>query len=429
MPLGQGWLNAWVKVNSKHVVFPPNDRANNRDHHHHHPKLQQLQIQQQQAEDNATHQSQRTAASSVTNLNEDAEDQAIKRFNSRKHKRRLQKSVSAADLLRDKSKTNKGAAASSQEITTQKVPQHQQINTISEKDQEGSHGTANTKTILGRHSRSSDLSETDHGQEDIIRIPQHQQHQHEDFQDRTNGSLRFVAGFFGADMERYSSGHGDAAAAAALSSPHYVNQKSSFNHDTGSVQFLLEQHTTSKLDAASIVSRGGQSAPPRPQSAPQPRPYASAAGGRSVTSSATKSQGGIGIPFPFGPKEHCRSCRQLENDLLSSREDLEYLRGMALRSEYTCNSCQVAPRRSGGGAVLDALQRDIGSVSERAQLLNDVTARHKSQIEQMTKERVRVQSLLLLRMGSQFLIDNFLFPLCFTFFRRHDGNKTHTLNF
>ena len=95
MPLGQGWVNAWVKVNSKNSVLP---NSRERD------------SEREDVLNKSNNKSQRAsrASSSVTTartaISEDAETQAFNRFNHRKHKRRLNRAVSPPDLVRDKAK-------------------------------------------------------------------------------------------------------------------------------------------------------------------------------------------------------------------------------------------------------------------------------------------------------------------------------------
>ena len=89
MPLGQSFLNAWVKVNSKHIVIPPTNK-NEKD-----------ELNPSRGRKGSV-----TTARTVT-TSEDTETQVIRRFDNRKNKRRLHKTVSASDLLRDKSKGEK----------------------------------------------------------------------------------------------------------------------------------------------------------------------------------------------------------------------------------------------------------------------------------------------------------------------------------
>jgi hypothetical protein len=167
--------------------------------------------------------------------------------------------------------------------------------------------------------------------------------QHEESSLGTEGSLRFVAGFFGADLESL---------------------------DLSSVQTCPNtQH-----DTASVVSRGGHSLSARPS-----------------LKKANNKGGGIGIRFPpnlfavdNNGKDECRQCSKLQDELVSAREDLEYLRGVALRNEYTCVSCQRDPTE-----LIDNTSTQPESISA-SQALNKVVSGHEAQIEDLKRERVSV---------------------------------------
>jgi hypothetical protein len=335
MPIGQGWLNAWVKVNSKHVVLTPNKKVDKEGHHG--------------ARDDST-------VTGPTTATQDSETQAIRRFNSRKNKRRLQRTVSASDLLRDKAK-EKGAAP--------------------EKQESEAHVSNNTAA------RIPDSSETDKVQNTALRVAQHDTIE-SIVSTEQDSSLRFVEGFFGADIESYSSGYPDASARASPH-PQQFKDRGNFNHDAASVHLL--ERSKSPLDAASIASRGVQSVPPRPYSTAGALP-------RSESNLESRHQkGGIGIRFPpnlFAGDNHskgnCKHCKELENNVLSAQEDLEYLRSLTLQGEYVCHCCRSQPSKGGDESSFHSRE----TVIDGPQMLNEVTARHKSQIEQITKEKVSV---------------------------------------
>jgi hypothetical protein len=68
------------------------------------------------------------------------------------------------------------------------------------------------------------------------------------------------------------------------------------------------------------------------------------------------------------------------------QDDLEYIRAVALRNEYVCSSCNTEslsnPTENPSSLHLKANER----------LLDEVTARHKAQLEQLTKDRVSASS-------------------------------------
>jgi hypothetical protein len=337
MPPGQGWLNAWVKVNSKHVVFPPSnkgDRENHKEGSHQHNAIKSHNSKSASTAFSAT--------TATTMVSEDPETQAIKRFNNRKHKRRLQRSISASDLLRDKRK-GKGdrrdgldAEAALDKSSSTQATSHK--NTVS--------------------------SQTDKEERDTFHSPLHEESNVVSLE--RDGSLHFVAGFFGTDIDSLSASQID------------ILPSQSAHYDSASMHHMGPH---AHLDAASLVSRGGQSLPAHPSH------YKSQLSRVDSSDSGSKG-GGIGIRFPpnlfagdNNLKGQCRHCTKLENELISAREDLEYLRCTALRSEYMCGSCQTEPSKR-----LDTAGSN--NATDHGAMLNEVTARHKAQTEMLTKERV-----------------------------------------
>ena len=139
------------------------------------------------------------------------------------------------------------------------------------------------------------------------------------------------------------------------------------------------------------------------------------------------------IPFETtleeGNEEHheasqvtfCAQCDEMERNILALQADVEYLRATALQNEYICAECEnqipssssqnninssSASVASGKASVAsskrkskkhrkllanpDKLQESI-ALAEASQRLIDVNARHKRQIEQMTRETVSIE--------------------------------------
>lgn len=347
MPLGQGWLNAWVKVNSKHVVFPPNSK-NDRESEKDDVLNKAIGKNQKGSKTNSSVTTARTAA---TGTSEDAETQAMRRFHHRKHRRRLQRTVSASDLLRDKAKgkVEKGDKKA--------------------KDEEAVLDKSSSSHVSSSHKVVPVSSQSDTHEKALPNLPQHEDRSI--VSGETEKSLSFVAGFFGADIESLDAG--------AAHHPKFTHSASF--HDAASVQ-VIGHH--SRLDAGSVISRGGQSLPARPiYSLP-----------RSDSSESSSSKGGgLGIRFPpnlfagdNNSKAGCRQCSKLEGELLASQEDLEYLRSMALRSEYMCATCQTEPSKK----IHTHVSPEAG---DGAQILNEATERHKAQIETLIQERVSMKNL------------------------------------
>jgi hypothetical protein len=397
MPLGQGWLNAWVKVNSKHVVFPQtNTKSSERDSYNKDDAPPFLSPAVTKGHGHERHGggavTDKSVATAPTATSEDAEHQAIKLFNSRKHKRRLHRTVSASDLIR--AKGGKGQPY-------EKNAPLQESDSVHETSPPASHVTNSNASSHGP-SGHSPLHDDDGNAKENFEYLQH--FAQEDGKNRLSSekdpSLTFVAGFFGADIGRYSSGHGDAMAARGkLPQP----LAWTIRGDDGGGDFVKEsasmqsmERPRSLFDGGSVGSRGGHSAPAR---------AAYSSGSRLLKDDshhdANRSiSGGLGIRFPpnlfagdSNSKSHCRHCRRFEADLLSSQEDLEYLRGMAIRSEYMCASCEAHP-----STPADGLQQSAGPTSEKesAQTMDALIARHMNQVEQLTKDRVSNETIVAL---------------------------------
>jgi hypothetical protein len=326
MPLGQGFLNAWVKVNSKHVVIPnKNDK-----------EVKDGVTTDHAGKGGNARRSGRTASvktAQTTATTEDEQSQVIRRFNNRKNRRRLYRTVSATDLIRDKAvKGDKKLLESEAAL-----------------DKSGSSKSA---TASGKGKKEAKQLYVQQHSVPLSKIPPRRP-QHEESSLGTEGSLRFVAGFFGADLESLGG-----------------NSKGS--------KFDLESvHTcpNTQRDTASVVSRSGHSLSALP----------------SPTKKANNRGGGIGIRFPpnlfaidNSGRDECQQCSKFQDELVSAREDLEYLRGVALRNEYTCVSCQRDPTE-----LIDNTSTQPESISA-SQALNKVVSGHEAQIEDLKRERVSV---------------------------------------
>lgn len=127
---------------------------------------------------------------------------------------------------------------------------------------------------------------------------------------------------------------------------------------------------------------------------------------------------------------HCPCCEDMERRLLFTQADLDYLRTAVLQNEFICSECEN--HRTGGSAVLFSSAHSVSSgtssrrrkdrdreamivssaakaattrnqesaaMYEASQRLVEVTARHKRQIEEMTKERARWQNDMHLKLS------------------------------
>lgn len=358
MPLGQGWLNAWVKVNNKHVVYKRGEedgpasnnnqsihQSSSSSQHSHHSTSQTNK--QHPGKSSGTISSGKTAKTAVS---EDVESQTIQRVNNRKHRRRLHKTKSASDLIRDQAKNLGG-----------KTELLETVLDVSTSTQ----ATAEQIAVAASLKRPP---------------PSVNNHRHHHAQGRDQGTttivepdepLRFVAGLLGADLDKLS----------LEPSGRRMEGDESINFDTASLQWVPQ---TQQLDAESLPSRGGYSLPARAQPTQDHLFHRSA-------SNDSASKGGFRFPSNIFSNDNnngkCRHCTKFETELAAARDDMEYLRSVGLRNEYTCSSCNTEALTHPEDAAhpSSSLESSL-RISDR--LLDEVTARHKAQLEQLTKDRV-----------------------------------------
>lgn len=82
-------------------------------------------------------------------------------------------------------------------------------------------------------------------------------------------------------------------------------------------------------------------------------------------------------------KTTCPGCSEMERRLLSAYEDIRYLHDVALRSEF--NRDFPKPKTN----ILSASHHELTTLADASKRLTEVTARHRRQIEQMTRETSR----------------------------------------
>lgn len=342
MPLGQGFLNSWLKVNNKHVVIPNKNDKEGR-----------VEGSKQATRSNIRKPSPETVMTERTSKStEDERTQIIRRFSNRKNKKRLNRTVSASDLIRDKvagkgnKKFNKDGAVdhdygskapsttSSNSIFGSNRSQHQT-------PQHSIFGGSNRSQHQQRHhDEASSKSSTIEASSKSSTIALHEEQMtsasaslHEEPTTTTfeaNGSLRFVAGFFGADIDALSLGN-------------------------------VVDHNA-KADSASVMSRDESSVPTRIKH---------------------KGGGKMGIRFPPNifalesipaeKKKKCQQCSNLENKLALAREDVEYLRGISLRNENSYSQHQEDQHME---------------ISYRSSLLEQAESAQETEIVEMKKEWV-----------------------------------------
>jgi hypothetical protein len=110
------------------------------------------------------------------------------------------------------------------------------------------------------------------------------------------------------------------------------------------------------------------------------------------------------LPHPFfnleheQQHEHREQILELENKLLAALDDLEYMRDLALHVE-------VAPRADPKQEITTHSEPSLAAVSKQ---LHDVTAQHKNQVEEMTRERVS-RLLIYVQMANSTSLAHFVF--------------------
>mmetsp|Transcript_41973 Transcript_41973/g.101139 ORF Transcript_41973/g.101139 Transcript_41973/m.101139 type:complete len:500 (+) Transcript_41973:148-1647(+) len=327
MPLGQGFLNSWLKVNNKHVVIPnKNEKEGKLDG----SKLAtRSNIRKPSPE---TVMTEKTAKSAHEERN-----QIIRRFSNRKNKRRLNRTVSASDLIRE-------------QVSGKGSKKFVEDDFIDSDFASRAPSGASSSSIFGGSGRSQNQIQNQqwqHQDESSSQTPAKPLHDDQTTAaSEKNGSLRFVAGFFGADIDTVSVLGNDIENRSAKSGPN-------------------GQRDTS----VSVMSKGESSLPARIKSKPL--------------------GGGIGIRFPPNifaldsiTGEKCQQCCKLEDELALAREDVEYLRGVALRNEYTYSS---------SGQQQEDKQQVETTSSQSSSLKEAAESTQEAEIEEMKKEWATMQ--------------------------------------
>mmetsp|Transcript_3428 Transcript_3428/g.4960 ORF Transcript_3428/g.4960 Transcript_3428/m.4960 type:complete len:674 (+) Transcript_3428:411-2432(+) len=465
MPLGvQGWVNGWVRNNKQHVIFPKENERHRQDS----TELTRSGHKKSRSSrkldhgDNTT----ATAASTVKSNSSkmDPETKAIQRFNSRKKNRRLQRSISHSDLLREMAKAKeeeketKGKsppAAKNDDPKTAATPaalpsqarepvrvaataaskRHQNTN-------DNVHHQGNRRPVMADDDRSiADKSQTSTGgsllwglfgddssarsgqQKPHTKAPPGHQGQPPPPPHHHSSSSH--------DPHSSSSHHAvpPATTGKYLNETAFVQQYQQQKHKgsgsrTKDSQSVNRRNATESIDTSnhsnSPSRTGSKGAPSQRRSSyilqggDAASISSSESGFGEVRQHSTRSANGYAGPLHAQPGFHaihennprflgagpavggghheCPSCEESEARLLAMRADMEYLRSIALRSEYLCAICENQSKRkkkhSKGNVPLGP---DSTALNEASQRLMEVTARHKRQIEQMTRERSRWQ--------------------------------------
>lgn len=371
-----GLVNGWVKVNSKHVIFPRED-----GHHHRRERRDSnasslddsssrvLDRSRGKSNRKYSHQTVTTVSTSQSTANMDPEALAIKKFNSkRQNKRRLQRTISHSDLLREMANGGESKTTKSSDRTS-------------------------TRDASNSRTASYDSNKTGN---------------------RTNDeSMRLVAGFFGSDVadeKRRNDGESSAARHPATTSSNRSQNgpvtTGKYLNEAMFVQQLERSKAGRRSNASSMAGSSSASASERsPVLEYNKRPFVDAASaphheqeyrsrgesrGTHYDSSVLakndaaerKNRHSHSAAAAHGDTNHahsqCSGCNEKESQLLAAYDDIRYLRDVSLRKEY---SHAPSKRKSG-------IKHELTTLADASKRLTEVTDRHRRQIEQMTRETV-----------------------------------------
>lgn len=363
-----GLVNGWVKVNSKHVIFPREDGHHRRERGDSNASSiddsSSRVLDRSRGKGSRKH-SHQTITTASTQGTLDPEAEAIKRFNSKRHnKRGLQRTVSHSDLLREMA--NKGGENKDKTLD---------------------------KSSSTRDSTRAANNDSNRKQEETY-----------------GGSVRQVAGFFGSDVgsEEKQLNEGKDRSLASSSSP--VRRSSQQNAPLTTGKYLNEAIFVQQLERSKAGSLAGSSAsaPERSLVRDHKSPPATHTSGSQLElrySQRAQEMDSRGVNLnanglekelpqrrnhqhqsPHGGASHahcqCAGCNEMESQLLAAYDDIRYLRDVSLRSEYS----KAPPKAK--NSILRGSKHELATLADASKRLTEITGRHRRQIEQMTRETV-----------------------------------------
>ena len=358
----QGLVNGWIKVNSKHVASK-----------HETDESGDVRVQKRSSlKSDGDHGGHLSAAS---NSSRDSESLAIKRFNKRRTTRKLERTVSLTDLLR--------------EMAAEKEAE-QKLLKDSAKAFSGSRSTAKrAPKPSAPDEKDAAAHPIDHAGA-VLRDESHD-----------DSSRRFVASFFSGDTpllphsllpkdedtKQPAIWHSRTSTGATIQnnvllpmqgkqqqSPRQVHRRTGSNGvSEGSPSRPNALHHSDSLSSKGDDSHHNPLAPPsslrttqslHPPKQPPQNPM---------------QQFFKHFPHPGGKR--CGFCEEYENRHHAMAADMEYLRAVALRNEYVCRECQNEESslhsKESGLRLADASAR-----------LAEIEKQHQEQIEDMTRQWV-----------------------------------------
>jgi hypothetical protein len=337
MTLGPNWLTSWVKTNSKHVVYAPD-------------KLEKNTFEKTSPTTASTANSS-TGVDAVPRRDvDDARLSAVRNVGNRKNRRRMVKTRSVTDMIVEMANA-RNASNSDSETSVPKLT---------------SATTKSDSSVATDTESTADLS-----------------------------PLQLVAGLFGASVDLDD----DRMRPAQL--PPYQPQTSKFINSKylNEAAFILQreqkslplQQPKSHYAESSLVAE-------RPTVAPRRSTRNEESFGSTKGHDSRPHVRGLAnlkfLPQPFFGRadaevQHTAYREPLESQLAAALDDLEYMRGVALSNEYTCQSCSIGETTNAAKpAALRSRGAASASLPEASKQLNEVISRHKKEVEQLTRERV-----------------------------------------
>ena len=353
-----GLVNGWVKVNSKHVIFPRDDGRRDRKDSDAGASLDESSSSRSRALDRSWGKSNRTKQSTTTTVSSqssmDPEALAIKKFNSkRQNKRGLQRTVSHSDLLREMA-NERGADRSRDTPSNSRTNshdsnrsrQHQEHDETalhvagffgSEERRERDQGHRRTETTFIAERSCNDWKVFERGPVCLAGETFHEWSEQWFIKcGRIISCLRSVSGYKSKSID-----------SSAQDQEHRHSRRETNSRGTG----IMRDSLASSLQYQMKDEQ-------------RRRKHPSSSNGDSN--------------HHHGAHSPCSGCNDMESQLLAAYDDIRYLRDVSLRSEFSKSPPRPTNR---------LLQ---GSTREPSKRLTEITGRHRRQIEQMTRETVSV---------------------------------------
>jgi hypothetical protein len=325
MAPGPSWLSSWVKSNNKHVVISTGSNEKNKA--------------AKDATSTASTADSSYAGKVYQRAEPDPESSAVRTVNNRRRRRRLQKTRSATDLIRELAQAGRVANADS-------VKNSSKFSTNDD--------TSVTTTDPLSPSESSD-------------------------------TLRLVAGLFGASLDKGDSVRQEKLPAQQQQIPKYLNDVAFIQQlEQKSLPLQQQRKQTHNAESSLVLERSAVT--PRKsneESLASNRGYDSPQHSRGLVNLAF-------LPQPFFAKagaeeQHASHLQSLDSQLVAALDDLEYMRGVALKNDQASDET-VAEKT----VVSRGRETPSASSAEASKQLNEVIFRHKKQVEQLTRERVSI---------------------------------------